>query len=263
MMLPKDNTTSMDQLRSALVHETVHALTRSAFSGNVPLNPEESQMVRDACTAVRGSAYNAAESDLKYMHADVLPGLRAAVKPEHQPIIDALAQGIETGNLDSLLAGRYGESDQGIVNDCLPTSGIGVLYDIAQTAGLEVQYSDLTYLQEEDAYQTFAVSLYEAEKLYAVYDKLNESSFVITESTTKGYMGHSEDDAAELVASVADAAISYTEKFGEAIKRMDDADSAAALKALHMSLALIANRHPELQAYLQDVEARVIAASQQ
>lgn len=265
MILPKDNSTSVDQLRSAMVHEVVHALTRSVFNSTTTASTEEIQQIQDACTALRDTAYSAAESHLGTVYPELLEDLRAAVRPEHRAAVDVIIELIKNHKIDELMLGSFEFDTSASINDCYPHSFKWVIYEAANkdNQGEWVGFDELDYISETEAYKEVASKWYEAEAFYSVYSKLNESEFVDTEYWGKEYIGHSQDDAAETVASVTDAAISFTAEFALALKKMSSVNKEAAIKALRMSLDLISNRHPSLVGYLSELESQILTLANQ
>ena len=256
MVLPQDDSTSVSQLRATLVHENVHALTRSAFATDAEISPVELQQLSEACTAVRNTAHDATETAFNTFPG-LLNRLRDKVKPQHKEIFDRLIDSAKRGTLESDINGDN-DYDNEFFNDCLETGLHGTISDMAYKLDPKLGDYELDYLFDLPQYDKLFDRWIDIQDYFSIYERLNESTYVKTDYLYADFLGHSRDEAGELVASVGDIAINYPRQFANVMKDMDPSGRDAAIKALRLSFTLIINRHPSLLGYLAKVEAEIL-----
>ena len=260
VILPKDASTSIDQLRSGLVHEETHALTRRAFSSDADIKPEEVSKLVKACETIRATAYNAAEARFRTM-PEILGNLRAQAHSEDQQVIDFIIQKAQQGTLDQFLKNRFGQYSDEYANDCLERDLKSVIDDAAYQ--LRIDPNRLSYLKDTDPYKKAAGQWYVVQRYYSVFDKINESNLVTTNYVDKDTLGHSEENVKELVGSILDDAISWPQQFGQVLRMMSPEDKDAAIQAFQMSVDLVVNRDESLRGPLSTYEAIVLTIALQ
>lgn len=257
MILPTDDSTSLDQLHSGLIHEAVHALTRSAFAAGAEVAPDELANLAAACNSLRNSALDSVS--LSFQPED-LSAVRDLARPEHQAIFDVLIQLDESYTLPSILQETSMTQYAGMYfNNCYGFNLADlIMYAAGQAGNSELEWEDLSYLTDNEAFSNLAQKWYDAMHFYAIYNDLNESAFVDTDYLFSDYLGHSQDNASEMVASVANAAVSFTPEFIEMTSGMTPRDKMATIQSLQISFDLIMNRHPSLVPYLTQLEADIL-----
>jgi hypothetical protein len=262
MVLPRDRSTSMDQLSSAVAHETIHALTRAAFADGANVTTQEFTDMTQTCNSLRSVTYNQMETTLSD-YPEILTNLSAAAKPQHKKIFDSLAKYVKNGTLDGFLNDQwqsFGDKNLNLTN-CLPNTIADLLEYVGDDVGVQDAWNKLEYLKNSPEFQKLATEWVNLQENYSIYNKLNEAAYVKTRYKFKDYLGHTEDNASELVASVADAAISFDGGFTKVISKLPPEQKAAALRAVHVSFELISNRHPSLKNYFKNREAKIVASA--
>lgn len=261
VVLPKDDSTTVDQLAMALVHETVHALTRSAYTvENVTV--EEGTAIGQACKAVKDASYEHLELSLRFSTPDLLQNVLEVAKPEHKPLIQTMITAVEDGTFEQLVTNGIGESTSEFaiaLNECEYLSVWNVLDEAARVNQIEFEDDELDYLFETPELKEFIKEWASIMNYASIYSKINESSFVETEYIAKESLGHSEEDTAELMASLLDAAISYPDQLATVISDMRDEDRAATIQALRATIDIVVNRHPTLRGMMSSLEAELLS----
>ncbi|HUQ85825.1 MAG TPA: hypothetical protein VM077_05870, partial [Candidatus Limnocylindrales bacterium] len=255
IILPKDRLTTIDALRSVLVHENVHALTRSTLGMDSDITPQEITDLQAGCTAIRTQSLNTAETRFQAM-PEFLTDLRSQTKLEDRPVIDLFMQQIQDGSLDQFLRNRFGKESDEFRNDCLSLNLEALLKEFSNKTGINPD--QLEYLKGTNAYKKADEEWSNTERIYAIYSRLNEAAYIQSNDENKKYKGHTEDNVKELVASTTNDAISFTDQFVQVLKAMTPDEKDAAIQAMQVSFDLITNRHESLKDYLTTLEANIL-----
>jgi hypothetical protein len=242
-----------EALQAMLTHEIVgHGLTFDELS--LPDGSPESRQVAQACTVIRSTMYDDLQSRLRAT-PQIIADAKDSLPAEYRPIFDKLQSIVTDGDLGKAAAitakdGRPSMS----VNDCLEKGMDGVVARVGDELGISVHdargrlYNDFSTL----AYQKLSGEWNAAEKSYAVYGIINESNYARKVHGYEGRFGHSQQNAAELSASLINVSIQYPDKLIAALNAMSPADRQAALTGVHVSLMMASNTTgPEVRAYFQ------------
>lgn len=253
--LPQDDRMSMDQLASYVGHETMHALTRNFFAG-INVSEAQKRRLNAACNALVMTAYDDFEFKLNNQ-PELLANLRAAAKPEHQPIIDTLTKAVEQHKLEQVAGLNQKELDDAFLgmqyNECekVPVASIRIIENAVAEAGVVVKTDDLKYLFETQAFKNFGVEWIKLIAYTSVYERvINESSYVDTPDPDKSGFGHSEDAAIEVCGSLSNVALRHPEEFTPELRAADKAERAAVIDFLGLCSDEI-EVHPSLKDYVQ------------
>lgn len=262
--LPQNNNTSVDLLALTFVHESAHALVRSAYSLE-QVTPEMGANVAKACTALKDAAYNRVESSLQ-TYPERLQGLMAQAHPEHQVVIQKLIDAVASGTFEKLIfdpnAEQGEDSEYGMVlNNCTDFSFFNALVTAADQAGVVRGANTFDYLSQSEEFSKFMDEWNFTMGFGSIYKKLNESNFVDTVSEIKEYVGHSEENATEAMATITDDALNYTEQLKVAMAEdMNDEERAATIQTLRATVDIIVANHPSLTGLMSEVEANILAS---
>lgn len=95
----------------------------------------------------------------------------------------------------------------------------------------------------------------------SIFKEINESSFVDTVYKNKDRLGHSRDNAHEMMASIVDTSLLNIKAFKTLLGSLDTESKAAVMEAISAGYAIISNRHPSLKTYLSSVLRSYVAVS--
>jgi hypothetical protein len=240
MLLGSGNTMTMDRLVSAWRHELLHGISRDAMS-DIGVTEKQKLGFATACNNLKSTAYSKFEQSLA--QDSTLQALHDAAYPEEQPIIDTLIKAVETHTLAEILQSTPEElkSDTMSVNQCDHAGNVSLLmYRLAQRTSAAAQKVPLDSLYSTDAFKDFSKKWAETINYLSNYNEINESSYV-TEADQDGVdLGHSEDNDAEMFASIMDAAISWPDKFRDNLQTLSSEDQKAILDMLGQCTNLMA-----------------------
>ncbi len=260
MGLSRYDELSEDLFRTSLVHETVHSLSSTAFSQEVAVSREEASAVNRACNALSREAYNQFELEVKLMNGEELDSLVESSKGPIKKAFKYLKTQIESGKLSNLMAETVYKADFNSkdLNDtrCTDANFADMMYEvIGESSGYEQAseiYEEMQNIYDKDqSFNRLVNAWIGAIHKYSLFKQLNESSFVKTDYVWKDYLGHSRDNASEMIASVTDVSLSYPKEVRELIVGLNSSDRAAVESALDASYKILYNRHPNLKPYLK------------
>jgi hypothetical protein len=235
MVLPKDDSTSIDQLFSATRHEVFHGISRDTFRG-YELTQKDKVDLSSACNNLKATAYQSLEYSLA-TKPEVLTNLRSQAKSEHKPIIDTLINAVDKGTLASTLmltpkevANMAGPT----LNECLAVrSASGLLYGAEnRTKDSDATTEELAYITSTAEWVAFAKEWFATIDYASVYDTVNESSYVETGYIFKDSLGHSEEDDREAYASILNGALSWPDKFEAGLEELNEQQYKAIMEML-------------------------------
>lgn len=260
MVLPRSNQVTIDQLASGLVHETIHSLTRSATTGE-QIEVHEATKIAEACDAVKNASFEHLERSLRYLYPELLQGVLEAAKPEHKPVIQFMIDAVNNRTFEQLVTGYVPTNSEYayILNNCEDFNFFSVFNEVARQQKIVLENDSLNYLSQDPKFGELIKEWNFTMGYASIYEKINESSFVETNESSKEYLGHSQDNVSELMASLADAALTYTDQLSKALADMESNDQIATIQALQMTFTIITNRHPDLAGLMSSVEADILA----
>lgn len=259
MNLGRDEYLSIDQLRSGLVHENTHALTSGVFELAPGASESEKRLIGEVCTSVRSAAIDTLQYSVSDMPS-ALSELEKLAKPEHKKLFSSLRKAVEAGNMPDAVGSLWEGEYAGVaLNDCWNAASFdSMLTDASGKIGSYISSTDLEYLADSDVYKKLASDWERTASSFAIYSKFNEANYITSDYEYKEYLGHSEDNLSELIASIMDVSISYPDQFADTIKDMDDDEQTSAIEALGLSIDLLVKRHPELLGPMSKLEARIL-----
>jgi hypothetical protein len=248
----EDSDVTMDQLASGLLHETVHALTSGKSNGET-LTKDEFTQFGEVCAAAGKQARDKFEVMAYGLDAD-FAALKKYLPKEQQPVVDFVAAAVDNGTLDELIFKNttYTENS-GLPFHCEVPDLFGLFYDASYQMGISLEFTE-GYLEDDSI-----IKLYnqwdETVRYLSLYSKINESNFAKTDSEIKPYLGHSEDNASELLASFVDSATYYKTELADVVKSMDAESQLTIVTLLRRSVDMISADNPELAGVMATVEA--------
>lgn len=255
MVLPSDDTMSMDQLASGLSHETKHALSRNFFAG-INVSDEQLRQVNNACNDLRKTAYEDFQNTL-WMDPTILGDIRAAAKFEHQPIIDTLIQSVQESTFANVVSLDQHELEfalpSSVFNECyeVGASASDIVIHAIKEAGVKASYDDVKYLFETNAFAELRSRWSSLINYSSVYAQLiNESNYVTTKSPDLEYLGHSEERVTEVYASLPTGALDYEDQFKSGLSKLNADERRALLDLLDLTLEELA-KHPSLKNFIE------------
>ena len=269
MVLPGDDSMTLDQLAQGLTHETMHALTRNLFAQYQVSEPELKQLSL-ACNELRKTVYEDFE-DALYVHPEWLEALHVKAKPEHKKLIETIIASVREGNLAETLAVRLDNlATQPTLNECFNVlnggvaSGNDVVLEARDEAQSDATYTDLSYLLNGEEAVALKKEWAKALTYGSVYDDIiNESNYATADPRVKPYLGHGEDNAKEMCASIANAALAYKQQFSSSLGHLNNTATVdeyrATQAALKFTLNYIAQKHPSLQTYMWSLRDYYVA----
>jgi hypothetical protein len=204
-------------------------------------------MVLQACTALKATLYERMETTVTTSHTQ-LAAIEAKLKPAHRVIITELERLAKTGRLDDKLIGTLSASryDDINSNDCKAADTI--LSDAISTFAAEhdISFDDIDYLFDLPEFTAFSSTYYTQVIDRNIYKKLNEANYVRTDWRGRELLGHSEDNANELSATIIDAVLNFGPELGTIIHDMEPDEKKAALQTIDMAVRIVMAQHPEL-----------------
>lgn len=242
IFLPKGEKT-VDALQLVISHEIIgHALTHEGFLA--PTQDEAAELER-ACTAVRTTVYDRLEQDLQLM-PDKLDAAIADAPAEYAPIFTELKRIIDEGQLAETMT--YGQSTEGheqtTLNDCLSKNMAEIVEQIAIMKGVKAPEGgkDISVTLHENvrAYNELAIKWADTRNTYGIYHYMNESAHVEGFELDESYMGHTDDNAKEMMASLINLAILKRADLVKSLRDMPDNERDAAMMGLSVSLRFAA-----------------------
>lgn len=246
MVLPKDDSTTLDQLVSTWTHETVHSLVRDAFNAGA-LTKQQERMVVNTCTSLQENMYKNMQNTIT-TSVRQLTELEAKARPEHRAIFADMRKDAQAGTLVREMGNRefYDQVGSMRVNGCDKANEI-LTDSLAHYENLHgVSSKDLAYLNGTPEMDEFASQLEAQVVATSIYKKLNESHYVQTNWVGQERIGHSEENANELIASTMDALLTYEPQLAAAIKTMNAPDKQLTWQVIEMGSKIVRAKHPEL-----------------
>lgn len=256
MVLSADGTLSEDQFRSILVHETVHALVSSAFRTEQTVTDQEALWVKNACSVLGAEAYAQYAEGLQ-LEGESLGNLIESSSGETKRAFELLQDAVVQKQLGEIVEQSllmYADQKDLDSTACAENTFGDVMVLLMQADGIEdaaTKYKAFSQvLFETDDFKALLNVWIESIHKYSLFKKLNESSFVETDSSMKEYLGHSRDNANEMIATVTNVSLSYPEELKQLMSSLDQLEQMAVLRGIGAGYLVIANRHPSLQEYL-------------
>ncbi len=244
-----DDTLTADQVDGLVVHESNHGLMRNYFRG-LEVTPEEHKALATACFNLQTLAYNSIQDSLS-LFPELLQNLRAAAKPEHRAIIDTLAQSISNKTLAADLQYDLTSYETTSSNKCNYSGNPwGIILDSkSKTKSAEnIGNDDLDYLIKTDAFTAFYSRVQAKIEYASIFDDvINESNYSKTSSYVKDSLGHGEDNANELFASLLNAAMRNEKELMDGLAKLPANESEMVRQALRIAVQSAAKRAPSLK----------------
>lgn len=260
MVLPRDDSTSVDQLRSAMTHETVHSLVNSAFAEESSVTKAEAAKVKQACTLLSRDAYRGFQN-YAAIFPDKLDALISKVPNSDKKLYRKLKSEIEKGNISKLLEDplamdSYFAKDLRFT-DCQEVTLGDLMRYIADKSGSEdpSKTADSAIENAKDLPEFEAVlDMWIGSVVdFSLFKRLSESQFVDTEYMYKEYLGHPRDNANEMMATFTDVTLVYTSQVRKLLRTMSSQERKIVLQATDASYTIIEHRHPALKKHLDKV----------
>lgn len=250
MVLSGRGILTVDQLSSVMTHETTHALFRNYFFG-IDVSEAEHKVLANACAGLQKAAYREIGNHLN-QSPELLTNLRAALKPEHRHLADFLHQAAQNENMDQLLNPQIQNvQETTFANQCNNAGNSGEFYGRAVNAaglGLEEFNGDLLYMRSSPALGKLVRSVDAFVREGSIYGKvINESGYVMTDSSDRPYLGHGEDNANETYASLMNAALNYPGGLQVKLASLGIREREAVKHMLSTQWDAAAARYPSLQ----------------
>ncbi len=273
MLLANNDPLSEEQLRQGLVHEVTHAMVDAAF-GEVAISKEEAGLVKNACKLLSDETYKQYQEALGLDAGalqrliDKSDGDAKAVFLKLKELVDGNALTTITG--DSLATGFVGTEKDIKWTDCNDANFADLLVKIGYEAKVKDPNETFkqimksfggTLPQSSSTASASSTASSGGDKYDADFDKLlnewvdvidkrslfkrlNESSFTRTDSWTKEYLGHTRDNAHELMATVVDISLSNPDQLKMLIRGLTPEQRKAVNAAIDASYKVITSRHP-------------------
>lgn len=258
MMLSANDPLTVNQLDAVTTHEVTHSIFRDYFRG-IEVSEAEHQQLAEACLEIKAATYDDIESQLFYQ-PQLLNNLRSQVKPEHTAVIDTIIKAVSGRNVDTVLGTDSTDFQSTILNTCRYSGNpYGLILDAAgETEKINLKYGELDYITKTPAYKEFATNIGDLLEYSSVFASINESEYVDTPTITQYYLGHGEDNANELYASVFDAAINFPDEFQKNLDTLEPEERSALKKALASLINAGRERAPMLEPLLDRLEDRYL-----
>lgn len=273
MLLAKNDPLSEEQLRQGLVHEVTHAMVDAAF-GEVVISKEEAGLVKNACKLLSDETYKQYQQALQ-LDAGALQRLVEKSDGDVKKVFVKLQELVASGTLTTITASDMATSvvTERNINwtDCNDANFASLLLDVGYAAKvtdpssvydrIKAQFAPalndpVTAANSTTASQTTAKNDTDFMKILdgwtnaihkeSLFKKLNESSFSRTESWVKEYLGHSRDNAHELMATVVDVSLSNPRELVALIRALGADERKAVIAAINASYFVITKMHPNI-----------------
>ncbi|HEX9153604.1 MAG TPA: hypothetical protein VF809_02175 [Candidatus Saccharimonadales bacterium] len=233
MVLPKNDSVTVDKYVAAFKHEVLHGISLYALDDSYQ-DPAMQERFINACNNLKASAYDDLESVLR-SQPTILSGLRAAAKPEHQALIDKLINAVNGRTLTETLKSTPKELSRDSItqNECSNVPLSSLLIDKLRARDGDIRATDLEYLYRTDAFAFFNSQWVQVIEYDSAYNStINESSYVTSSDPDANLLGHSESNRREVYASILDAALTWPDKFSANLKKLDSTERQAVLDML-------------------------------
>lgn len=273
MLLANNDPLSEEQLRQGLVHEVTHAMVDAAF-GEVVISKEEAGLVKNACKMLSDETYKQYQQALR-LDAGALQRLVDKSDGDAKKVFVKLQELVASGTLTTITANDMATSvvTERDINwtDCNDANFASLLVDVGYAAKvtnpskvydrIKAQFAPaltnpVTAANSTTASQTTAKNDADFTKILdgwtnvihkeSLFKKLNESSFSRTESWVKEYLGHSRDNAHELMATVVDVSLSNPRELVALIRALGADERKAVIAAINASYSVITKMHPNI-----------------
>ncbi|QQS20294.1 hypothetical protein IPL85_02500 [Candidatus Saccharibacteria bacterium] len=287
MVLSDVDPLSEEQLRQGLVHEVTHSMVDAAFGEEI-ISKHEASLVKNACRLLTNEAYSQYTQALK-LSPEAVQRLIDKTSGDAQKFFLNLKERVDTGSLSEIAESSMAESvvTETDINwtDCNDHTFGDFAVALGYDAGLSNPRSVYKNIQEK--YMPDALSgptptsgnatatpastesndpdFYavvkgwdDAVSKYSLFRRLNEASFVRTDSWTKEYLGHSRDNAHELMATVFDVSLSNPAELKQLISGLNANERNAVYAAINATYTTITSRHPALATSLRAWQAQFI-----
>lgn len=256
MMLPVDSAEITEEaFRSLLTHEAVHALIEPVVRGQEPVAEADANLIRSACTALTEQAFATFEHHLQKKPKH-LNNLIEFSEGDERVAFQSLKNRAVDGTIGDVAMIRGQQLDMWNV-DCRVGDFDNMLREVISASG--VQDPSAVYIGMS-AYATGANEDYNAltkawkQAIWgdSLYQKLNESSYMdLPSDKERDYtLGHSQDNANEMLASVVDAALNNPDYVKQLLQSLDETDGQTVRSAIHAAYTIMGHAHPNLQPFL-------------
>ncbi|MFZ1248800.1 MAG: hypothetical protein WAQ24_00600 [Candidatus Saccharimonadales bacterium] len=274
MLLAGKDPLSEEQLRQGLVHEVTHAMVNAAF-GEVAISKEEAGLVKNACKMLSDETYKQYQQALR-LDSGALQRLIDKTDGDAKAVFLKLKEIVDSNTLaevmDDIMASSIVTERDIEWTNCNDANFADLLVDIGYEA--EVKDPNATYKlikksfggtlpQNSNTASASSTASSDGDKYDADFDKLlnewvdvihkrslferlNESSFARTESWTKEYLGHSRDNAHELMATVVDISLNNPEELKTLLRGINPEQRKAVNAAIDASYFVVTQRHPAI-----------------
>ncbi len=256
--IPHDGTMSMNQLTAALMHETVHALTRPAYAGDV-LTEQQFNQFASVCNTLTTNVYDQYELAVSNLAGQV-DQLKKYLPESQHIVIDTFRDHLADGTLEEeIITSSVYSTGLGLPLICGAPQFMIMLDDIARYNGIEaVNFSDDA--ENSDVLVRLMDSWDNVIRNLSVYGQLNEANYIITDDPEKESYGHSADNATELMATVGDIAINFGPEFVQTVRSFPNpADQQAAVEVMRLTFDFMREANPGLRSVLPKYEETLIS----
>ncbi len=274
MVLPRDGSTSEEQFRQALSHETIHALVGSVYDQQTSVNDNEVTLLRNACTALSKQSYEVFEKSMRDYPEIVHNLITTAQTAGDKKIFKNLGKIIKDRKIFSIVNeavasdNPYFKKDAGITNCAADTVNFRTIiakavgnslgtYDSQEISAnvddLLDRYYDPTNKVIDSNFDKLITAWSDSQHKYSLWSRLNEAAYVDTKYVFKEYIGHSADNSTEMMATVGDVTLNNSQEVASMIEGLNLKDRRTVVGAINATYRIVANRHPSLKAFLNEL----------
>lgn len=254
-VLPKyDGRVTESQFRYILTHETVHALISPIVRGESSISARDEKLVKSACTALSKEAFGQYEDQLR-LHIESLDALIKQSSGDEHKVFKALKKRAEAGTIDEVAVKANRPLDMLNVQ-CNIGSYSDMVIAVARDAGVadsEAFYDTLDRAYGDGTNNDYNVvidSWINAVDNRSLFNLLNESSYIDTAAVDKENIGHGEDGADEMIASVTSVTLNNPEGVKKLLKSLSPEDQKTVQSAIKAAYAVISSGHETLAPFL-------------
>lgn len=252
---------SLDDLEGTLVHETLHALARRGSVGQ-GISQQEFNRFVDACNTLALSTFNSAIYGGIITDKNKIDILKEYLPEDQKHVIDDFITYAMDGRAGDILFGDEKYFHGSTLPDACrnPSSIVGLIEDFARKNNFtDFSFDDGVKLDDEvqalDEAWTYA-----QRQGSSVYSLLNEAKYVVTDDEDKKYFGHSEENAAELMASFMHVGLRYRGEFESGVISLSWEQKEALRDLIRLSVDIVVTDNEELAGVMSDLEAEMLAA---
>lgn len=280
VVLPQNNSVSVDMLRQTIVHELTHALIHEAYVG-VDVSEQEVSQMKAVCQVLSDEARSHFESSMR-TSMDVLDRLISdpSLTPEEQAVFKQLRQYVEQGTVNANGRG-YAEVFDDFVFGCESPSLYNLISKAITDAEEEAQAEEkdstpgvtpqkVTYfelgkkLENNEDYKKLRIAWGEAVRMHSLYARfLNEAGRIQATSDVTMYIGHAEDEfqsGTEIPASLMSGLLGATEHMKLLYAGSSEEDKAIIRQSYDAVTGVLIARYPTLSAAIASAKDEVLGA---